>query len=460
MAGGIALVVLLGMLGGGGAAASAATGGALKPLKGKAGCIVSEFVRGPKPCAKGRGLDDIRGMALDPGGHGVYTVSFPSGISHVVRGRGGKLSVPAGPAGCVVEQDVASHQGCTVVPTLDDPEGLAFTPNGTQLYVGANNSRGVFGFSRDSAGGLTPIPPPGGCAAQPTSGAPSLCTPVAALGSAFGVAISADGQFVYVTGKDAVVGFARDAASGNLTPLPPVTGCVQEAPAPDGCAPGRGLAGPDSLALSADGRFLYAEADNGVAVLARDPATGMISQPGGPEGCVQASGADGCAQARTGSSAFGTHGVILSPDDRNLYEAFDAGVAIFSRDPATGALTQLPGTKGCSNLRGKLGCAPARGTTQATSLAISADGHSVYLAGFNLGTSGLLAFSRSPTDGSLTQLPQRAGCYVEGTSNARSQRCTQVHVAADTAVAVSGDGRTVYGASGDRSGVGVYARTP
>jgi DNA-binding beta-propeller fold protein YncE len=439
--------------------ASAAPHGALRPLHGKAGCIVSRHYSGaPKSCARGRALGDMRGLTLDPSGQGIYTASFEDGISHVVRGRGGALSVQPGRGGCVVEQDPEFRDGCTEVPSLDDPEGIAVTPNGADLYVGAGNSSGVFGFARAPSGGLTPLAPPGGCSAKPDPGPTSSCTPFPALAESAGLVISPDGQFVYVAAHDAVVGLARDEATGNISPLPPLTGCVQEAPAPDGCSPGRGLKGPDSLALTADGRFLYAESDNGVAVLARDPTTGTLTQAGGPEGCVHRSGAEGCTQARTDSSSFGTNGVVLSPDDRNLYEAFDAGVATFARDPATGALTQLPGTKGCANHHGKLGCAPSRGGFQSMSLAASPDGRSIYVSGSN-GGGALLAFARSPADGALTQLPRRSGCYLERLSVARKEGCTQAPLTAEMGVAVSQNGRVLYGLS-DRGGVSAFARTP
>ena len=271
------------------------------------------------------------------------------------------------------------------------------------------------------------------------------------------MAVSSDGRFLYVAARDAVVGLARDPATGNLSPLPLPGGCVQQAPAPDGCAPGRGLTDAQSLALTADGRFLYTESAKGVAVLARDPATGTLTQPTGPEGCVQAGGAEGCTAAHTGTSSFGSNGVVLSPDDRNLYEAFDGGVAAFARDPQSGALTQLPGTNGCLTRGGKNGCARYRGATQAFSLAVSPDGASVYLSGAHfLGSNALLAFTRSPADGSLRQLQGRAGCYLDRASTARREGCTAVPIAADNGVTVSANGRLVYGIS--IIGLSVFAR--
>jgi len=437
---------------------TAAPPGGLRPLPGKAGCI-GERHTGPKSCAVGRALGDLRAIALDPAGRGVYTAAFQNGISHVVRGARGRLGVPAGPGGCVAGRNADDHDGCTAVPDLDDPEGLALSPDGAQLYAGVSNTGAALGFARSGAGVLAPLPPPGGCVGAPATGpspTPARCTPLPVLALSKGVAVSADGRFLYVAAHDAVVGLARDPGTGNLNPLPLPGGCVQQAPAPDGCAPGRGLSDPQSLALTTDGRFLYAEAGNGVAVFARDPGTGTLAQPAGPEGCVQAGGTEGCTAARTGTSPFGSNGVVLSPDGRNLYEAFDGGVAAFARDPQSGALTQLAGTKGCLTRGGKNGCARYNGATQAFSLAVSPDGASVYLSGaHNAAANALLAFTRSPADGSLRQLQGRAGCYLDHTSTARREGCTAVRVAAEGGVVVSGNGRLVYGITDE---VSAFAR--
>ena len=434
--------------------------GALRPLPGQAGCIAERHT-GPKSCAAGRALDDLRAVALDPTGRGVYTAAFQNGISHIVRGARGRLRVPAGRGGCVAGRNADNHDGCTVVPDLDDPEGLALSPDGAQLYAGVSNTNAVLGFARSSAGALAPLSPPGGCVGKPATApaAPAApgCTPLPVLERSQGVAVSSDGRFLYVAARDAVVGLARDPATGNLSPLA-ATGRVRAAGA---CArrmrartraDRRPIARPDRrrpLPLHRVGQ--------GVAVLARDPATGTLTQPTGPEGCVQAGGAEGCTAAHTGTSSFGSNGVVLSPDDRNLYEAFDGGVAAFARDPQSGALTQLPGTNGCLTRGGKNGCARYRGATQAFSLAVSPDGASVYLSGAHfLGSNALLAFTRSPADGSLRQLQGRAGCYLDRASTARREGCTAVPIAADNGVTVSANGRLVYGIS--IIGLSVFAR--
>jgi hypothetical protein len=105
-------------------------------------------------------------------------------------------------------------------------------------------------------------------------------------------------------------------------------------------------------------------------------------------------------------------------------------VAAFARDPQSSALTQLPGTKGCLTRGGKNGCARYNGATQAFSLAVSPDGASVYRSeAHNAGANALLAFTRSPADGSLRQLQRRAGCYLDRASTARREGCTAVRVA-------------------------------
>src|SRR3954468_6573825 len=80
--------------------------------------------------------------------------------------------------------------------------------------------------------------------------------------------------------------------AGSLTQLAGNAGCITD----DGtsnavaaqCADGRGLAGAEAVALSPDGRFAYDYSyDTGaIAILSRDPATGALTQADDAGACV------------------------------------------------------------------------------------------------------------------------------------------------------------------------------
>src|SRR5262245_55947887 len=85
-------------------------------------------------------------------------------------------------------------------------------------------------------------------------------------------------------------------ASGGLVQKPGTAGCVTE-PAAAGCAPGRALQFAQGAAVSPDGKNVYvaSSAASGVAVFDRNPSTGALAQKPGPAGCVMQSPTNGCA---------------------------------------------------------------------------------------------------------------------------------------------------------------------
>lgn len=191
-----------------------------------------------------------------------------------------------------------------------------------------------------------------------------------------------------------------------------------------------GLAGVLAVAVSPDGRNVYAvgPSSDAVAVFTRDADSGALALLEAQKDGV--GGVDGIAYASA---------LVISPDGAHVYVAGarDDAVAAFSRDPATGALTfleaQMEGTAGVEGLR------------YARAVTVSPDGAYVYAAG--QASDAIAVFKRNGLTGWLTFVEvQRQGARgVDG-------------IAGPLALTVSPDGGHLYAASGDQSAVTVFAR--
>ena len=119
-----------------------------------------------------------------------------------------------------------------------------------------------------------------------------------------------------------------------------------------------GLQGAISVSVSPDGKHLYAAAwnESAVAVFSRDPTTGALTFVEVHKDGV--GGVDGLANA---------YSVTVSPDGNHVYAAgeADSAVAVFSRNSTTGALTFTTTSK--DGVGGVDGLAGARSVTVITS---------------------------------------------------------------------------------------------
>src|SRR5512145_2359645 len=106
----------------------------------------------------------------------------------------------------------------------------------------------------------------------------------------------------------------------------------------DGVGGAEGLAGVLALAVSSDGRNVYAAggSSEAVVVFERNASTGGLSFVE-----VQKDGANGVDGLSFPSS------LALSPDDKHLYVTgtYDDAVAVFGRDATTGALSFVEASK-------------------------------------------------------------------------------------------------------------------
>ena len=130
-------------------------------------------------------------------------------------------------------------------------------------------------------------------------------------------------------------------------------------------------------------------------MFARDPATGELSQLPGPAGCVSTDGKEGCTAGRAVNTS---HGIVVSPDGRNVYAASELGdaISVFARSRLDGGLAQLPGRWGCLSVSGGGGCGLVRGLVTPIGLTASPDGRSIYATSESAMYGGVAILRRLP----------------------------------------------------------------
>ena len=234
--------------------------------------------------------------------------------------------------------------GSGKLASLDAIQSAALSPDGRHLYSGTNYGLATFG--RDATSGdLTVVE------VQDVDGAGA-------------VVVSPDGAHVYTSPGFAETGirvFGRDAGTGRLT--------LQGLQASSGTDVGV------PVAITHDGRQLFAigRDDSGAPILfalERNPATGALTATG--RGIVVAEN---------------FNGVAISPDDATIYVLAGAppgfGIFIYGRNTETGALRTVDEVP--------VDVVP-------TAIAVSPDGHHVYLGGQgDLGVATLFAYERAPS---------------------------------------------------------------
>jgi DNA-binding beta-propeller fold protein YncE len=428
----IGLGVCMGLLAA--SAAQAASPGSLQQLPGKKGCVADassprhdctpvRAMAGPSP------FTGSASVAVSGDGGNVYVAASKSNAITVLKrtfGTAGALTQLRGAAGC------AGPSGCVRAVGLRKPTSVAVSPDGNNVYATGMGASAVAVFARKGTSGA--LVQKGCIAAEPLPG----CTQGTALLGADVVAVSRDGQNVYVGSflSNAIVTFARDASTGALTQ----TSCVAQDVA--GCTPATGIAGVEGLAVAADGQSVYAGAaiTGAVASFARDPSTGALTQ-------VPATGVY--------KSVTGADSVAVTPNGVNVYVAagLNDGLAAFSRDNASSAIFQLDGTSACIVAAIAEGCALGRAFTDPEGVAVSPDNRSVYVGAFT--SSAVDTFDRNTSTGQIVQKTSRDGCIVaKPKATCRTGRA----LGAANGVAVSPDGRNVYVGAFASDAVAVFRR--
>jgi YVTN family beta-propeller protein len=395
-------VVAAGLLAGAGLAvpAALATPGALS----FAGC--NGDTAGCVPTLPSGALTGADAVVVTPDGRQVYTAAPGPGdfnaVSHFTVGSSGNLTF----AGCY-----GNMTGCAFVSpsVLAGADALAVTPDGANLYVTSADVNAVDHFTVDSGGNLTFA----GCYGEAAG-----CTavrPVNAMNKPFGVAVTPDGQNLYVSARGAVDHFTVDSA-GNLT----FAGFNSDGPT--GGAFG-------ALAVTPDGAHLYVASSvtNSVSHFVIDSAGNLAYA-----GCI--GDTSECTATSPSGALDGVDSLAVTPDGTSLYVA--AGQANAASRLAIDPAGNL-GFAGCiGDLAGCATTSPSGALDGASAVAMTSDGANVYVTGFN-------AVSHFTVDAHANLV--YAGCTGDQAGCASVSPSGALH--GISGVAVTGDGAQLYATS-------------
>lgn len=218
-----------------------------------------------------------------------------------------------------------SYQGLFSATGMSTITGIRYSSDGKQVYYSSNGGDGVVVANRATNGALS-------LSQVITTGTPLLCginplkfCPINAMNGARSLDISSDDMNVYVTGANdgTLTVLNRNAGTGKLSVGQVFTAML------DGSAI---MTNPFGVRVSPDGGNVYVAAQGGDAVIAfkRNPNDGSLRYL--MHVADETNGATGLNGATE---------IALSPDGKFLYatSTIDDAVQIFARNPSDGYLT-------------------------------------------------------------------------------------------------------------------------
>lgn len=215
---------------------------------------------------------------------------------------------------------------CAVGTATQGLDDLTVSPDGRQLYATAPGSKAIDVFAIGAGGALSET----GC--LKVHAPPGLCAGAGKLmSSPTQLAVSPDGRNVYASDSlgegGSVDVFARDPTTGALAdnscvdflpkPEPKEAGEEGEeqeeksSTPPDACASVPGLNSVSVVAVSGDGSSVYAIGSGSAAIFSRDAATGKLTETS----CA----ADEDSRCTSLPSLQGVGAAAVSPDGREVY---------------------------------------------------------------------------------------------------------------------------------------------
>jgi DNA-binding beta-propeller fold protein YncE len=256
-----------------------------------------------------------------PDGRNIYVAAGYDGRSRVAVVRRDPVS------GRLVTLKEGCSFHCSHADGLNNPVGLAVTPDGLDVIVGSRNGR-LSVYRRGSDGSLRMV----SCFGWGLMGCPAS-DPISAYPA---IAVSPDGRNVYVgsaNGHRRLDVLARDAKTGQLRSV----GCflwVHSSGNFD--CPFAILRGfrPSAVTISPDGTSVYVAGGLGFYVFRRNVASGRLTLVSGAAGCFLSTATTHCTRI----PHLGLVSRISLPaDGRHVY----VGRHVFRRNAGTNALEHL-----------------------------------------------------------------------------------------------------------------------
>ncbi len=301
-------------------------------------------------------LGNPSGVGVSPEGNHVYVISYNDGaINTYTRDASGNIMFDSS-----LKTDINGVSG------LSGAISLTVSPEGNNVYVAGSFDHSVAVFSRNvTTGELTFVE-------KQINGVGS----VMGLTGATNMAVSPDGNYLYVTGGDdnSLVVFQRNVLTGSLSFMQVFqdeNGDVND------------LNYPVSVDVSPDGNNVYVASygDNAITIFSKNASNGMLS--------FQEVVRNGVAGV---SDLGGAYSVMVSPDGSHVYTAGIDAASVSSFTRATnGSLTlvanYVDGVDGVSGLEG------------INAISFSPDGAYLMATGGNFST--LVMFNRDASTGML-----------------------------------------------------------
>ncbi len=272
---------------------------------------------------------------------------------------------------CLAATTADGCQATSVPQTLVDPASVA--TSGSRVYVGGPGSIAV--FSSGIKGRLKQLTSgtnnQDGCVTDDGSGGD--CADGTIPGTVVNMAITRDGKTLYaVTDADSLLVF-RKSSTGVLTQL-------QTLAVPN-------VSGLVGVAVDAGSKttsvYVAGSGSNSIGVFRRDPVTGTLSQPGPPgtpQVCINAAGTGGCTAAPALGEIGTLVGVVVYKTNRFAYVAGTGGLASFARNKAFLRLTPLAAPAACTTETGNGGaCLAGKGIGGLTDIQTTSTKHEIRL---------------------------------------------------------------------------------
>ncbi len=320
------------------------------------------------------GMTGPYGVALSPDGRNLYVAST-NGVMTVFS-----RSTTSGALNFV--QEFVEAGGL-----LNGAIRVLVSPDGASVYVTAASANRVLSYARNTSSGILSLRD------SATENDPTFVGSISGLSGAYGMAISADSRFLYVSGTSdansntSIIVFALDSDGGlrNSSNVALVQSMAVDA----------NLKGTYDLALSPDGAHLYAANYGGptrsITMFKRNANTGVLTTPGTT------------IDQTTVPGLSGVFRLAFSPDGNHLYaSSYDSDkLNLFQRNAATGVLTFIETyTDGQIQSDGE----QIDGLNSSSSAKVSPDGRYVYTTGYS--DNAVAVFERDPATGKLDYLAQ------------------------------------------------------